>query len=262
MKKTKSILETDSELKGMDHTMYRALAARANYLALDRPDIQFATKEICRAMSNPTKSDWLKLKRLGRFLIDAKRLVAKYPWQATEDHLKGYSDSDWAGCAKTAKSTSGGAIMLGRHWLKSWSSTQKTVALRSGEAELTAIVKMSTEMIGVLNMMLDWKAQYGARSFADSTAALGVVNRKGSGKLRHVRVGMLWVQGKREDGTLEYTKVGGEDNPGDLMTKHLGSDVLRRHIARLNLEMRGGRANDGLQLSSLMKVKSKRRKRG
>ena len=52
--KTKSILENDSEFQGMDHRMYRALAARANYLALDRPDIQFATKEICRAMLRTT----------------------------------------------------------------------------------------------------------------------------------------------------------------------------------------------------------------
>ena len=29
---------------------YRALAARANFLALDRLDIQFAVKEICRGM--------------------------------------------------------------------------------------------------------------------------------------------------------------------------------------------------------------------
>ena len=120
---------------------------------------------------------------------------------------------------------------------------------------------MSTEIIGILNMMVDWKAHYGARIFADSTAALGVVNRKGSGKLRHVRVGMLWVQGKREEGTLEYSKVGGEDNPGDLMTKHLGTDLLKKHTARLNLEVRGGRAEEGLQLSTLMKPKNRRRKR-
>ena len=98
--------------------------------------------------------------------------------------------------------------MLGAHWIKSWSSTQKTVALRSGEAELTAMVKMSTELLGIMNLLLDWQCQCRARVYADSTAALGVVNRKGSGKLRHVRVGMLWIQGKREDGTLEYTKVG------------------------------------------------------
>ena len=31
-----------------DATMFRALSARGNYLAQDRPDINFATKELCR----------------------------------------------------------------------------------------------------------------------------------------------------------------------------------------------------------------------
>ena len=35
-----------------------------------------------------------------------------------------YSDSDWAGCLKTRKSTSGGALMLGGHCIKSWSTAQ------------------------------------------------------------------------------------------------------------------------------------------
>ena len=33
---------------------YRALAARANYIAVDRADAQFAIKELCRDMSSPT----------------------------------------------------------------------------------------------------------------------------------------------------------------------------------------------------------------
>ena len=32
----------------------RKLAARANYLAADRPDIMYAVKEICRWMAKPT----------------------------------------------------------------------------------------------------------------------------------------------------------------------------------------------------------------
>ena len=39
---------------------FRALAARANYLALDRADIQFAVKEICQSMSSPCEGDWGK----------------------------------------------------------------------------------------------------------------------------------------------------------------------------------------------------------
>ena len=41
----------DEEAKCLNPEMaseFRTLAARANCLALDRPDIQFATKELCR----------------------------------------------------------------------------------------------------------------------------------------------------------------------------------------------------------------------
>ena len=34
---------------------FRSAAARCNYLAADRPNIVFATKELCRAMYNPTE---------------------------------------------------------------------------------------------------------------------------------------------------------------------------------------------------------------
>ena len=35
--------------------------------------------------------------------------------------------------------------------------------------------------------------------YVDSSAALAVVGRKGNGKLRHIRVGHLWVQQVAED---------------------------------------------------------------
>ena len=59
---------------------YRALAARANYLAGDRTDLMYAVKEICRIMANPTAGAWNKLKRLGRYLKGSGRVAVKYPW--------------------------------------------------------------------------------------------------------------------------------------------------------------------------------------
>ena len=60
---------------------YRALSARANYLALDRTDIAFAAKECCRRMSEPTSVDWQALVRIVRYLSGVPRLVCAYPWQ-------------------------------------------------------------------------------------------------------------------------------------------------------------------------------------
>ena len=42
-------------LTGDEATALRAIAASANYLALDKPDVAFSTKEICRAFAEPTR---------------------------------------------------------------------------------------------------------------------------------------------------------------------------------------------------------------
>ena len=49
--------------------------------------------------------------------------------------------------------------------------------------------------------------------FVDSSAALAVVNRKGCGKLRHVRVGQVWVQQLAEEEDIKFKKILGEENP-------------------------------------------------
>ena len=84
--------------------------------------------------------------------------------------------------------------MKGSHYIKSWSNTQKTIALSSGEADLTAIVKISTELLGILQLEADWNNKMEAEVLADSTAALAVVNRQGNGKMRHVKIGQVWIQ--------------------------------------------------------------------
>ena len=46
--------DEDEVLDNVDAFKFRSVAARANYLTMDRPDIMFATKEICRKMPTPT----------------------------------------------------------------------------------------------------------------------------------------------------------------------------------------------------------------
>ena len=99
---------------------FRGVAARANYLALDRMDVQFTAKEICRDMAEPRKPSWEKLKRLARYLVEYPRLVWRVKPKGRgiasdtaahggdDDVLRVASDSDWAGCLSTRRSTSGG----------------------------------------------------------------------------------------------------------------------------------------------------------
>ena len=81
MKATKEQVDGDTPLGSDKTSPYRAVAARANYLASDRPELQFASKECCRWMAAPTELGLGGLKRLGRFVAGHRRLVFLYPWQ-------------------------------------------------------------------------------------------------------------------------------------------------------------------------------------
>ena len=105
-----------------------------------------------------------------------------------------YSDSDWAGCRRTGKSTSGGMIMARDHFFKGWSRTQNHVTTSSAEAELIALNKCTAESLGIKSMAQDWGRELGVTLYAESSAAFAIAKRKGAGNLRHINVIALWIQ--------------------------------------------------------------------
>ena len=109
--------------------------------------------------------------------------------------------------------------MLGDHCLKTWTSTQNTIALSSGEAELYALVKGAAAALGIQSLLADLGSQISCKVRVDSTAAIGIAFRSGLGKLRHLNVQYLWVQEKLAREQLQVEKVSGTQNPADRMTK-------------------------------------------
>ena len=172
----------------------------------------------------------------------------KYDWQGHEREVTGYSDSDWAGCRVTGKSTSGGVLMIGGHFLKGWARTQNHVTMSSAEAELIALVKCTAELLGIRSMMKDWGRDSCGVVYADSSAALAVAKRKGAGKLRHINVSSLWIQERQDREDLELRKVLGTENPVDLMTKYLTRMAADRCMGYLSQERVAGRAEAGLKV--------------
>ena len=88
--------------------------------------------------------------------------------------------------------------MIGGHFLKGWSRTQSNVALSSAEAELYALIKCSAERLGARNCMRDWGRERCGIVYADSSEALAIAKRKGSGKRRHINVSALWDPEKQD----------------------------------------------------------------
>ncbi len=233
--------KAEAELPPAIASLFRSFAARANYLAMDRPDLAQATKELCRRMSAPTAADLQALGRVARYVVGAPRVVYEYPWQHAPV-LRAFSDSDFAGCVASRLSTSGGAALLGAHLLKHWASTQKKITLSSGEAELGAMVKGFSEVLGLQSVARDLGVDLRPEVHADSSAAIGICNRSGIGKVRHLAVAQLWVQDLVRSKRCRLFKVLGTENPADLMTKPLARAEIDGHLARLGLTRASGRA--------------------
>ena len=106
------------------------------------------------------------------------------------------TDSDWAGCPRTRKSTTGGLVLRGAHVLKHWSTTQVSIALSSGEAELVSLVRGACEGLGVRSLEEDLGARPRIAVFTDASAVMGMTQRTGVGRVRHLDTRLLWIQDK------------------------------------------------------------------
>ncbi len=241
-------IEADEDLPANLHTAFRGAAARGNYLSADRIDVQFGCKEICRWMSKPTNLSWQALKRLCRYFNGMQRLVYTYRKQ-TVDKVDVYTDTDWAGCPKTRKSTSGGCVLLGRHTIKHWSSTQANVALSSGEAEFNGVVRAGGQGLGFQALLRDCGVEAPLRVWTDSSAAIGICTRQGLGKLRHLDTHTLWIQQAVRSKRIDLRKVLGDENPADLLTKHsLSRERLLKLVTLYDCEFQNGRAESAPML--------------
>ena len=225
----------DVDLSGAQATAYRSIAARCNYLSLDRPDMQYATKRCCKAMCKPTARDWERLRRLGRYLKRNPRLIQSLEWQDPYSSLHVYVDSDWAGDKETRKSTSAGCICGGRHCIRAWSKDQDIIALSSAEAELHAASYGTMQTKGTQSVGRDLEWEMAINLHIDASAALGVMKRQGLGKLRHIQVRDLWLQQELKEKRLIAHKIDTKLNPADLGTKALSAEEMARHISTLGM---------------------------
>ena len=132
--------------------------------------------------------------------------------------------------------------MIGQHCIRTWSSTQPSVTLSSGEAEYYGLVKAAGAGLGHQALMADLEIDLPVRAWTDSSAALGIATRSGLGKIRHLETHTLWLQEKVRTGAITVKKVRGEVNPADLFTKHLPSrEKVHQLLSLFGCEYREGR---------------------
>uniref|UniRef100_A0A3Q7FLP1 Reverse transcriptase Ty1/copia-type domain-containing protein n=1 Tax=Solanum lycopersicum TaxID=4081 RepID=A0A3Q7FLP1_SOLLC len=98
-------------------THFCSLIGALQYLAITRPDIQFAVNRVAQRMHQPSEHYYHCLKRILRYIFDT--LGRGLLIRPGDLELRGFSDSDWANDKNDIKSTSRFLIFLGPN-LISW----------------------------------------------------------------------------------------------------------------------------------------------
>ena len=91
--------------------------------------------------------------------------------------------------------------------VKTWSSTQGTLALSVGEAEYYALIKAAAEGLGLQALAKDMGYEMKVRIWVDSTTAKAIAARLGLGRVRHLEVKYLWAQQALKRKRFEILKV-------------------------------------------------------
>ena len=130
--------------------------------------------------------------------------------------------------------------MIGDHCIKTWSAAQGAYALSSAEAEFYAMIEAVARAKALRNLAVEL-GFIGLSNIVhlgtDSSAAKSFVNRRGLGKMRHLEIRDLWLQKEVREGNVEVTKILGEENPADLMTKILGLQDIVERLAKMNIRL-------------------------
>jgi hypothetical protein len=233
------IKDGDRLLSPSEHKVYRIHVGRLMYLAQDRLDLMFASKHLARSVHQPTVADVSSLKRVFRYILGRPSLPYVFNNCRLPSELSVLSDSDWASCVLSRKSTSGSIITLDANIVTCYSRTQAVVALSSGEAELNAAVTATGESLFIQSLLKEMSVEVSVCVYLDSTAAIMHLSKLGKGRLKHIQIKSHYVQHLIANKLIKIKKVDGLLNISDLLTKAVTSSTLKRLMSSswMNLDL-------------------------
>ena len=147
-----NLLET-TPLSEEEAKRYRSAIGSAIYLSLDRRDIQYAVKEAARHMSQPRQCDMKAVKTLAASYLQSHPTVGRVvtcdaPSASGEWSIELYSDSDWAGCLESRRSTDCHVAVVCGTVVACATQTQPGLpATSSPDAELRGVSRAAREAI-------------------------------------------------------------------------------------------------------------------
>ena len=172
-------------------------------------------------MSSPKNIHWARLKPVMRYLVNRRTSFWKFEPTASEardNELTATSDSDWGGCVKTRKSTTGLVLRFAGSMIATVSRTQGSVSLSSAEAEYHGMVSALAEAKQVQEILSGYHEDTHINLETDSSAAKTNAERLGCGRMKHISIKYRYLQVASSNHEVWVRKVGTEHNVADGLT--------------------------------------------
>ncbi|XP_019078979.1 uncharacterized mitochondrial protein AtMg00810-like [Vitis vinifera] len=213
-------LSTEGKLLS-DPTMFRSLAGALQYLTITRLDLFFSVNSIFQFMHAPTEDHFGALKRILRYVKGTPHHGLQLHQQSTHDILA-YSDTDWAGCLHTRRSTTGYTIFFCTN-LVSWSfKKQSTVSRSSVEAEYRSLAVATVDIAWIVQLLRDLHVTLSTtpKILCDNQSAIFMaVNPITHPHSKHIAIDYHFVRELVANGTLKVAFIPSHLQLADSLTK-------------------------------------------
>jgi hypothetical protein len=238
----------DCEDNRVDTNYYLSIVGSLMYAALGtRPDIAFAVTALSRHNCSPLTMHLTAAKRVLRYLKKTASMAICY--DGSDEAIRGYTDSDWAGNKETRKSVGGCVFSFGGpiHWQ---AKTQSVVDLSTLEAEFIACSDATREAIW-LRCLAKETAIFAStparfpdhpdRSYpihikCDNQGALKLIETGiTKQKTKHIAVKYFHTVDEQKKGTVLFDYIESASNTADMLTKPLPVATHIRLIGLLGL---------------------------
>ena len=222
------------------------------------PQIAYAVGRLGRFASNSGPPHWKEMQHLIKYIKTARNMGITYrrptvgdptfvrsqlpvaivaEWNQKRQHFRCYTDSDFAGCPDTSRSTSGLTVC----WMSaavSWASTlQACVTLSTAEAEMVAMSKAAQEVIWVRRLVgeiMGGTLKVPTPLYCDNVATLQLLSQRVHHlRTKHISLRNNFIKEQRDLGNLEPIYVPTDSNTADVFTKPCNQTVMDRHIKQI-----------------------------
>ncbi|GJW44808.1 ribonuclease H-like domain-containing protein [Tanacetum coccineum] len=250
---TESKLSSDGDPVS-NPTLYRSHASALQYLTFTRPDLSYVVQQVCLYMHDPRDLYFSALKRILCYVCGTFDYGLQLHVSSTTQ-LSAYTDTDWAGCPVTRRSTSGYCVFLGDNLLSWFAKCQVTLSRSSAEAEYRGVANVVAETAWIRNFLCELHTPLFTTTlvYCDNVSAVYMsANPVQHQRTKHIEIDIHFVHDFFASGQVRVLHVPSRFQYADIFTKVLPTALFIEFRSSLNVR-RSLAHTEGVKVVHLLK---------